>query len=488
MKHTTKKIEFGDFQTPLSLADECCKVVKRLCRHPMTIVEPTCGKGAFVVAAAQRFNKAKVVGFEINDSYRRAARKVIRQTLSSDPDDLPIIKKQDFFSADWDAWRLGVDGSVLFLGNPPWVTNSQLGVLNSDNVPSKSNVENLSGLDAMTGRSNFDISESMLQSLLAVMQPDRDWLAMLVKTATARKILRGHWKSGNSFSHASIHAVDAKKHFDVNVDACLLILAPTRSTTTQVCLSSPTLGEPADCVAMGWHDGQLVSDPSLAAKTDFLCVDTDNAPTELQWRSGIKHDLSRVLELSLINGKVTRQDGSVINVESEVLFPLAKGADVANNRTECESRRMLITQRSLGESTSAMKQSWPKAYRYLKKHRSDFDARKSSIYRGRDPYALFGIGPYTFQPWKIAICGLYKRLQFTLLGPIDGRAVVTDDTCYSLSFETQREAKKILRLLRSPLATDFFNARIFWDAKRPITAEVLRQLDVDKLAKEIAVI
>jgi hypothetical protein len=36
----------------------------------------------------------------------------------------------------------------------------------------------------------------------------------------------------------------------------------------------------------------------------------------------------------------------------------------------------------------------------------------------------------------------------------------------------------------SLLSREFFSASIFWDARRPITVELLRRLDLTALAKE----
>lgn len=488
MKHSANKVAYGDFQTPLDLALQCCVDVAKQFGQPDVVIEPTCGKGSFVLAAAQTFNDAQVIGCEINDAYRRTARQSLRRANLDGPT-LPKIVKRDFFHTDWSAIRRQNSGSVLFLGNPPWVTNSQLGVLNSENLPRKKNEQGLRGIDAMTGQSNFDISESIMQTLLASMLPN-DSLAMLVKTATARKVLKSRWVDGEHFSHASIRAIDAKDHFGVNVDACLLMLALESDTISkrktrvqQVCHFSPELGKAAKKIAMGWFDGQLVADPKLAAKTNHLLVAQPSTAHQIVWRSGVKHDVSRIVELSQADGKVWRKDGAAVNVESDRLYPLAKGADVANNRAQESPRRLLVTQHAMNESTTSLRQTHPKTFRYLQKNRDAFAQRKSSIYRNRDPFALFGIGPYTFAPWKVAICGLYKRLQFTLIGPKDGRPVVLDDTCYFLPLQNRDQAVFMQQILQSEPATHFFQARIFWDAKRPITADLLRRLDIRALAK-----
>jgi hypothetical protein len=334
----------------------------------------------------------------------------------------------------------------------------------------------------MTGRSNFDISESVLRTLIAAMRPEQDSLAMLIKTATARKVLRFAWSQGMEFSHASLHAIDARQSFGVNTDACLLLLRPSakRRFSGQVCYRSPHLQSDAAELAFGWADGRLVSNPAEAKATQHL-----EGAGATCWRSGVKHDLARVLELAQHGGLLFSRDGRQVDIEMDRVYPLAKGADVANGRTLCGRRRLLIPQRSISESSDAMQTQLPRTFRYLQSNRRDFEARKSSIYRGRDRFAVFGIGDYTFAPWKVAICGLYKRLSFTVYGPVDGRPVVFDDTVYSLPFETGRRARYVKKLLQSDAASRFFAARIFWDAKRPITAELLRQIDLAAVAREL---
>ena len=94
---------------------------------------------------------------------------------------------------------------------------------------------------------------------------------------------------------------------------------------------------------------------------------------------------------------------------------------------------------------------------------------------------MFGIGAYSFAPWKVAISGMYKRSTFTVVGPHEGRAVVFDDTCYFLAFDDERSARRAATALMSRAASDFFRARIFWDAKRPITKSILQSLDLKAL-------
>jgi len=161
-----------------------------------------------------------------------------------------------------------------------------------------------------------------------------------------------------------------------------------------------------------------------------------------------------------------------------------KGSEIANGRTEKPRRRMLVTQRQIGEDTSAIAHRAPKTWNYLQSHADRLNRRASSIYRKRPPFSVFGVGDYSFAPWKVAICGLYKQLEFRAVGSYRGKPVVFDDTCYFIACQSEQEADYLAGLLNSPVAREFFSAFIFWDAKRPVTIDVLRRLDLVALAEE----
>jgi hypothetical protein len=86
------------------------------------------------------------------------------------------------------------EGPWLILGNPPWVTNADLGAIESNNLPNKSNFQGRSGIEAITGKSNFDISECMLLRYLDWLEGTEGAIAVLCKTAIARKILLHTWR------------------------------------------------------------------------------------------------------------------------------------------------------------------------------------------------------------------------------------------------------------------------------------------------------
>jgi hypothetical protein len=471
--------EFGDFQTPMPLARQVCQLLADRGGIPASVVEPTCGVGNFLLAAVERFPGLRSgVGVEINDAYMD----VLKGKLSRcDYATKVALVHESFFNMDWVAVFRDLPEPILVVGNPPWVTNSALGVVGSTNLPKKSNFQNHVGLEALTGKSNFDISEWMLMKLLEMLDGRKAKLAMLCKTAVARKVLVHAWKNDVSLSDAEIHPIDAAAHFGAAVDACLLTCALSPSSHQRDCRVYRRLGDDHPATVIGYHDGELLADVSAYNRWNHLAGEEE----AYKWRSGVKHDCSKVMELRKEGGRYRNGLDEVFELEYEYVYPMLKSSEITNGRSKEPSRWMLVTQRAVGEETAIIRETAPKTWAYLQRHGDLLDRRGSSIYRSRPRFSVFGVGDYTFAPWKVAISGFYKALQFAVVGGFAGKPIVLDDTCYFVPCQSQVEADYVVSLLNSAPAREFFSAFIFWDAKRPITIETLRRLDLSALAIEL---
>lgn len=147
------------------------------------------------------------------------------------------------------------------------------------------------------------------------------------------------------------------------------------------------------------------------------------------------------------------------------------------------SRFMLVPQHGIGDDTGLIASLYPKSWHYLQSHIELFEKRKSSIYRDKPKFSIFGVGEYSFAPWKVAISGLYKSFSFRVIGPYEGKPVVFDDTCYFLACESEREAVFIRDVLTSKACLEILDAFVFWDSKRPITKDILSSIDIRGAAK-----
>ncbi len=64
------RAEYGDFQTNINLANSIVKHLKNRNISPEIIIEPTCGKGNFIIASLFNFKAIKkVFGIEIYKPY-----------------------------------------------------------------------------------------------------------------------------------------------------------------------------------------------------------------------------------------------------------------------------------------------------------------------------------------------------------------------------------------------------------------------------------
>ena len=306
MAKSKQIVEFGDFQTPLTLAKEVVSVINAK-EHPGSIIEPTCGLGAFLEACIDAgVSATKLTGWEINPQYVSAANKSL---CSKSEQTAEIVTEQDFFKINWLEVREKYEAPVLFIGNPPWVTNSELGKLLSNNLPEKYNFHNLTGLEAMTGKSNFDISEWMLIKLIEYISGTDSALAFLIKTSVAIKLLQYISKRKMRVSGIYFKKIDAQKHFNVSVDACLFYASGTKSSPQiYECDIYDSLEALLPYKTMGVIEKKLVSD--INAYKSVCQIDRGS---EFNWRSGVKHDASDIMEFDLHDHQLTNGLSEVVD-------------------------------------------------------------------------------------------------------------------------------------------------------------------------------
>lgn len=384
------------------------------------------------------------------------------------------IKHSDFFSTNWKENLSKINDKLLVIGNLPWVTNSTQGSLRSNNLPEKNNFLGFKGIDAITGKANFDISESMLIEILSWFHNKNGTIAMLVKTVVARKIMTYAKKNNIHIVNALIYKINSKKIFGVSVDACLMVLVFDKESIPRHDYSLFDDLNTTNFKTIYHRDGLTISNLDDYEKFKHLLGSSD-----IKWRSGIKHDLAPIMELTRNEKGYTNGYGENVDIESELLYPLMKGSDIGSDKG-WQNKFLIVTQKAVKMDTSYIKEEYPKTWSYLMSHSESFDARRSSIYKNIHRFSIFGVGDYSFSPWKIAICGLYKNLSFRFVGPVEEKPVQFDDTVYFLSFNSIEEAKEAYSYLISNDIKKILNSLIFWGDKRPIKASVLNLLNWKK--------
>ena len=470
------KKTLGDFQTPPALVEQVLAALDRMGVHWTRALEPTCGCGSFIQGLLKRGRRpAEIVGIELLDRHLKEARAI------RPPGDVCVdLQKANVFDL-----HLGVDirwkagGPLLVIGNPPWVTNSELSALRSSNVPRKSNFKGLRGIDAITGSSNFDIAEFIWIKLLGELAGQDATVSLLCKTSVARNVLRFARGRDLPIAGASMHRIDARRWFGAAADACLFTVRLTRSSPCYEAHVFDSLSARSPCSKLGFVGEFLVPDMETYRALSFV-----EGGSPIEWRQGIKHDAAPVMELVLQDGTLRNRLGEVVHVESEHLYPLVKSSDLQAADAAClPKRRVILPQCAIGQDTTHLKTTAPALWGYLMDHADVFMSRKSSIYRGKPPFSIFGVGEYSFAEYKVLISGFYKHPRFVATGPRDGKPVICDDTCYLLPLRSALQAAVVAALLNHLLTRRFIESIVFWDAKRPITKTLLRRINLGALAR-----
>ena len=185
------KVEYGDFQTNIILAKRITQKLQQNNISPRIILEPTCGQGNFIIASLVNFDKIeKIYAIEIQEKYIWQTKfNILDFFLNNTNTNKPEINiiHSSYFNFDINSLMEFIKNKeLLIIGNPPWVTNSTLSQINSDNLPQKSNFKNHKGFDAITGKSNFDIAEYITLDLIKHFGNINGHLAFLIKNYGSR--------------------------------------------------------------------------------------------------------------------------------------------------------------------------------------------------------------------------------------------------------------------------------------------------------------
>jgi hypothetical protein len=473
--------DLGDFQTPPELAAAVLECLGPIGLRWPRVLEPTCGRGHFIAALlAQSHPPREIQAVEIQAGYCSAARAILkRQTKATNV--LVQVHQADLFELDLRkalAWKQA--GPLLVVGNPPWITTAALGRLGGKVRPPKRRIEGLNGLAALTGASNFDVAEAVWLKLIGELADLAPTIALLCKTSVARRILERAHRERLPIASASIHRLNAARWFGAAVDACLFKVGLGEPEDLREVPVFESLAQTHPRSTMGFARGWLIADGeayALSAIADGACP--------LTWRQGLKHDAASVMELASEpgTGLLRNRIGEVLDVEPRFVYPLVKGCDLVRDHAATAERAVLVLQQRIGEDTAPLAYLAPRLWSYLTAHAGSFMKRASSIYRDGPAFAMFGIGPYSFAPFKVATGGLYKEPRFRALGPGKGKPVMLDDTCYFLPCSSAVEVAVLTALCNDPLTLGFLRSASFKSAKRPITKALLQRIDLPAILK-----
>tara|TARA_B110000211_G_scaffold231578_1_gene293405 strand:- start:2007 stop:3746 length:1740 start_codon:yes stop_codon:yes gene_type:complete len=470
--------EYGDFQTNKNLASQVVEYTFLKRNDFEFILEPTCGKGNFILASIKQSNSIKkIVGVEIYQPYVWETKFNILDYYILNKDitkpEIDIIHGNAFEFDYEQLAKTTLPLKTLIIGNPPWVTNSELGSINSKNLPQKSNFKKHSGFEALTGKGNFDIGEYISLIMLQCFENHNGMFAFLIKNSVVKNLIQDQKRNNFKISQSEKLNIDSKKEFNVSVNACLF-LTHLNKETEFVCKELDFYNQDY-LTTFGWYKDKFVY-----SIKDYDKSSTLDGKSIFTWRSGVKHDCSKVMEFEQIKSHFINGLGEEIKLEKKLVYGLLKSSDLKQKKTNTFRKLTIITQRKIGQETKYIKDTLPLTHQYLNSHKELFNKRKSSIYKDKPNFSIFGIGDYSFAKYKIGISGFYKSTHFTLVSLKDSKPIMLDDTCYFIGFDELKMAQIAHCLVNSDLVQIFLKSIIFSDSKRSINKDTLMRIDFEK--------
>lgn len=459
-----EKKEFGDYQTPTEFCQKVCEYIKKykLADSAKAILDPTCGVGNFLHVASDIFGRDNVYGIEINEEYVRMSKETTPwATIISD--NIFNINTREICGED----------DVLIIGNPPWASNSNL----SYNLPVKINFKGLRGIDALTGSSNFDICEYIILKLLDEYKNTNSTICMLCKTSVARNVILEMSRKKTNYQKVEILNFNGNMVFGISATSCVLMI----KLSSEIPDATSIICEVKNFDDESLIDTLVVTDGKI--KKSKTTVDLEGK-CQFTWRQGVKHDCGKVMELDFKNGKLQNKNKEVVDIEDGLVFPLVKSSHFKKPILNNFSKFVIVTQTKPKQDTAYIQRDYPLTWDYLNANIDCFNNRKSIIYKKSAPFSMFGIGNYSFAPYKVGLSGFYKKPLFCLMH--SDKPVMTDDTAYLLAFDNYDIAYCVMVLLNSKIVQEFLLSIAFLDNKRPYTVKLLSRIDIQKCVDAVS--
>ena len=340
--------------------------------------------------------------------------------------------------------------------------------------------------DSEEYKTYHDLKESVMAeettaALIREYRNSNTTIAMLCKTSVARKVFQEMKRDRISFACCDILEFDASRIFHINASACLLFIQLTDNNSSPDICSLYDFDNPETPKSkMGFANGQIYSNLGIS-------VDDFDGQCCFEWRQGVKHDCSKIMELTRENASLINGNHEKVEIETDIVFPLVKSSMFKKPIIHEFSKYVIVTQRTPREETRYLKTTLTKTWNYLIKNKDIFDSRKSSIYRGAPSFSMFGVGEYSYSRYKVGISGLYKQPLFSVLYSDDEKPVMTDDTSYFICFDDYDRAYTAMLLLNSARVQAFIKSIAFPDAKRPYTKKLLERIDFLKIVNLLSI-
>jgi len=175
----------------------------------------------------------------------------------------------------------------------------------------------------------------------------------------------------------------------------------------------------------------------------------------------------------------------ILEIEADLVFPVVKPRHI--KRWSINGYYyMIVPQKKYGEhNESVLRQKYPLTFGYLHSFKKGLLGRSSRWFKGDIPfYSLFGIGPYTYKPYKIVWSAIGYLPAFAVASGVNDKfigkkIIIPDNTIGYIPIDSEKEAHFVCALLNSSLAANSF-ARRSTKSKWGISIGMVKNVPIPK--------
>lgn len=447
-----RRLALGEYYTPRGIAD--LAVAELDVAHTDRVLDPGCGAGVFLtacldeiatsdqqdVSATDRLARctSSVVGFDLNPVAVKAAKlaylcRLFDDLAASDRDEIsvPVFLTDSLALVREPEIRFRGDPLDeqfdALVGNPPWIPWQRVADRVKDglreNYVEKLGLQPHSGMDARLGHSNDDLAVPFVWICIHRYLRTGGTATFVLKRDSMRgpagAVLRQLRVGDRDLALTHVQDFGAVEPFpEVGANAALY----TFSADTDNSFPIPTTVWTA-------RDGTTPEYGSLAAlertlsatETELHPLDPTDATSawvradaergalgdcDHEIRHGLKDDANDVFGLD-------RPD--LATVDADLVYPYIKSRHVRKYGLTGHDLRLVPMESAGADNESWLRDTYPATYEYLRGHRGELEGRSSSWLDSGAFYSMFGLGEYTWAPYKVVWCRLGFKPDFAVV-------------------------------------------------------------------------
>ena len=437
---TSTRQETGSFYTPLGITDV---LLDQLTVTPDdAVLDPGTGSGIFLNRLITRIIETSdtdprlllnritesFVGIDIDPiavsaatvSYASALQPLL-DAVEMDDVVIPIYHGDVLGVMNTDPYsQLPTNSFDYIIGNPPWMTWTALPDKYRTRMKNKYgdavSLTSHSGFDAQLGHVNDDFAIPFTTITSHRYLSEGGKLGAVIKESIlsqpAGRLLRQN-ATGGCFGVQGIHTFPETAFPDISIRSAVIIFQHDEETVFPISVSRHGNGV-----------GDVMFTPLTRADPASPWVERTAARVlgdcQYEIRQGVKDDADNVFQFT--------SRAEIPGIEQKRIYPSIRSTHITRFGIDGYDHRLIPVNHPSGTGVN-LKEQYPDTYQYLKRNESSLDERQSNVFDSGPFYTVFGVGDYTWAPYKVAWCRLGHNPEFAVLSGVDDDDDVVSEKC-----------------------------------------------------------